>query len=85
MNSDRRRWEPSQWRGFVAELQANPGLCERVLAVLGEPAPEPERVLIRTDAESINLAIARAIALAVVRREIAQIELAGDGNAHAKV
>jgi hypothetical protein len=63
--SERAEIESAQLRHFRAEFQANPALCERALAVLGEPAPEPERVLIRTDAESVDLALARALALAV--------------------
>jgi hypothetical protein len=54
----------SQLRDFQAELETSRSLCERVLAVLGEPTPEPEPILIRTDAASVDLAIARAPALA---------------------
>jgi len=62
------------------EFQANPALCERALAVLGEAAPEPEPVLIRTDAESVDLALARALALAV-NGAVCRVELThDDGN-----
>jgi hypothetical protein len=58
-------WEPTQLWELRTELQANPALCERALAVVREPVPEPKRALIRTDSESVDLALARALALAV--------------------
>jgi hypothetical protein len=74
MSGTQSEWEPGQLRDFRAEFQGDPALCERALAVLGEPAPEPERVIIRTDAESVDLALARALALAT-NRTLAKVEL----------
>ena len=54
--------EPAQLRDLRVELQNDPALCERTLAVLGEPTPESERGLIRTDSESVDLALARVLA-----------------------
>jgi hypothetical protein len=72
-------WQPAQLREFRAEFLANPALCERALAFLGEPAREPERVLIRSDAESIDLARARALALAV-NGGVCRLELTHEGG-----
>ena len=59
-------WEPAQLRNFRAGLQAKPPLYERALALLGDdPPPDGERVLIRTDRQSVDLALVRALALAV--------------------
>ena len=65
MNGTPGELEPAQLRDFRAEFQRDPALAERIMAVLGEPTPEAERGLIRTDAESVDLALARALALAV--------------------
>ncbi len=77
MRGTQSEWEPGQLRDFRGEFQANPALCERALAVLGEP--EPERVIIRTDAESVDLALARALALAV-NGAVCRVELTHDGG-----
>ena len=50
------------WR-FRNEFQADRVLCEQALTVLGEPVPERDSVLIRTDSQSVDSAIARALAL----------------------
>jgi hypothetical protein len=61
-------WEPEQLRDFRARFQRNPALADAVLARpdVFPPAPlELERVLIRTDAVSVNPAIMRALEFAV--------------------
>jgi len=51
---------------------------EAILATLSM-VPEPERVLIRTDAASVDLAIARALALTGAG-VICRLELISDGG-----
>jgi hypothetical protein len=68
-------WEPSQLREFRAELQANPALCERALALLREPTPEPKCVLVRCSRENVDRAILRALARAVIHRGVCEIEI----------
>jgi len=58
---------------FETELQQDPALVERILETL-PPVIKPERVIIRSDTVSVDSAIARALALAVVGVE-AKIEL----------
>ena len=72
-------WEPAQLRELRGEFQATPALCEWVLSVLGEPAREPDRVIIRTDAESVDLALARALALAL-NGAVCRMELTHEGR-----
>lgn len=79
MNGERMEWESAQLHEFRAEFQSDPALADRIMAVLGEPTPEVERGLIRTDAESVDLALARALALAV-SGAICRVELRRDGG-----
>jgi hypothetical protein len=72
-------FEPQQLRDFRAQFQSDPALCERALALLGQSAPEPEHVVIRTDSESVDLALARALALAL-NGAVCRMELTGDGG-----
>lgn len=58
-------WEHPQLRELRSELLTATALCERALIALGEPPPRLEQVCIRTDSESVQLALARALALAV--------------------
>ncbi|MGA2631355.1 MAG: hypothetical protein ABSG54_14245 [Terriglobia bacterium] len=74
MNGERTEFEPVQLREFRAQLQANPALAVEALQTF-PPVPEPETVLIRCDAAHVDKAIARAVALAAIRREFAEIEL----------
>jgi hypothetical protein len=64
MQHEASAWESPQLRDLRAEFQKNPSLYASVLAALGKLTSEPERVLIRTDRASVDLAIARALALA---------------------
>jgi hypothetical protein len=68
------KWEPAQLRDLRAQFQSNPALAAEVLQTF-PPVPEPETVLIRCDAAHVDKAIARAVALAAIRREFAEIEL----------
>jgi len=79
MNGTQGEWQPAKLREFRGEFDANPALCERALAFFGEPAPEPERVLVRTDAESVDLAIGRALVLAV-NGALCRVELTHEGE-----
>ena len=60
-----REHEPEQVRRYGRELLADPALCERILRELPPASAEPERVLIKTDAGSVDSAIYKALALAV--------------------
>lgn len=72
-NATNQHLEPQQLREFRAQL-LDPVLCGRILSALGEPAPEPDPVIIRTDEESVDLAVARALALATIGI-LAKVEL----------
>jgi hypothetical protein len=58
-------FEASQLREFRAALQGDRALCERIIATLPPASPEPEHVIIKTDAASVDAAICKAVALAV--------------------
>ena len=74
MNTNRRAWEHPHLSALRVELERDVALCERTLVALGEPAPEPDSVLIRTDIESVDLALARALAL-VASGVLAKVDL----------
>jgi hypothetical protein len=57
------RWESEQLHRFRQEFLTRPELAERVLATLGEPAPEPERVTVRVKREDVDRGICRCLAL----------------------
>jgi hypothetical protein len=65
MNTAPTDWEHPQLRDLRSEFLSAPAMCERALIALGEPPPQLQRVCIRTDSESIDVALARALALAV--------------------
>jgi hypothetical protein len=67
---------PEQVRRFERELSQDPALVERVLQTLSPVPAERERVTVRTDRASVDAAITRALALAVMGIE-ARIELTG--------
>jgi hypothetical protein len=64
-------------RNLRTEFQHDPALARQVIETLPSYAREEPRVLIRCDAALVQEAICRAIALAVVRRELARIEIFG--------
>lgn len=69
---------------FRQELLADPELCGRILADAEHFPPvaaEPKRVLIRTDAEHLDRAMARGFALAALHSEIAELQLIGGVDA----
>jgi hypothetical protein len=60
-------WESDQLRQFRAELRADPTLVEAILNcpdVFPPASARPKGLLIRTDAESVDLGLSRALALA---------------------
>jgi hypothetical protein len=65
MNGARPEWEHPQLRDLRAEFLSTPALRELALTGLGEATPRFERVCIRTDSQSVDLALARALALSV--------------------
>ena len=65
MNAERTDWEHPQMRDLRSEFLSAPVLCELALIALGEPPRRLEPVCIRTDSESVQLALIRALALAV--------------------
>lgn len=63
---------------FERELQADPALVDATLAQPDVFLPVPaqlEPVIIRTDAASVDLALARAFALAVMDGILVRVEL----------
>jgi hypothetical protein len=78
MASDASAWEPARLRELRADLGRDPAVVEAILATLSM-VPEPERVLIRTDAASVDRAIARALAL-IADGVICRLELIRDGG-----
>jgi hypothetical protein len=79
MSGESGQSEPSQLRVFRTDFRSNPGLCRWDLAVLGEPAPEPERGLVRTGRARTGLAPTRFLALAV-SGVVCETELTRDGQ-----
>ena len=72
--SGRPGFEPAQLRDFQAEFRANPALAVEALQTF-PPVPEPATVLIRCDAAHVDKAVVRALALMVIRCELAEIKL----------
>jgi len=68
------RWESEQLRRFRQECLAKPELAGRILATLGEPASEPDMVLVRVRHEDVDRGICRALALAA-HGVLARVEL----------
>lgn len=64
---------PEQVRRFERELSKDPQLVERVLQTL-PPVPAEREGVIRTSAENVGRAIARALARAVVNGECWKVE-----------
>jgi hypothetical protein len=71
-------WESPQSARLRAELQHDPALVERILGELPAVA-EQNKIVIRTDAASVDLAVARALAL-TTSGAICRLELMSDGR-----